>query len=315
MPPPTLSYAASWGDAAFDSTMIIGKKASVEALTPKILESLGLVIPDAILQSMMAALDDKAGGGPSTTLLMSSGGDVHKFQIASLPSQVSRHNHPMAVHSLTSLASKAVNGDHSRLIILTDDFAVAPLGLAVAKAFSLFSLKTGGANNTTSTTTEKHLHVCFCQSDGSLVTDAAALKAAQVAAKGAQLTARLVDSYPELLTTTQFVEEIRDLIVEVPQITMTEIVGDELAEKGYGGLYAVGKAAIHPPRLVILEYYGGNDETVALVGKGIVFDTGGLSLKVCTFGIVSHPMLLTCVLALLNTHECLTNVVHLRSQK
>ena len=283
MTPPTLSFEASWGDIAFDSTMIIGKKASVEALASKILESLSLEVPVAILESMIASLDDKTGGGPSTTLTLSAGDKVHKIQVAGLPSKVSRHNHPMAVHSLTSLASKAVSGDLSRLIILTDDFPVAPLGLAVAKACSLFSLKTAGATGAT----EKHLHVCFCGSDGGLVTDALALKAARVAAKGAQLTARLVDSHPELLTTTQFVQEVRTLIADFPKVTLTEIVGEELAAKGYGGLYAVGKAANHPPRLVILEYDGGNDETVALVGKGIVFDTGGLSLKVGTTTLAS----------------------------
>ena len=278
MTTPTLSFEASWGDVAFDSTMIIGKKASVEALASKILESLRLEVHSTILKSMIASLDDKTGGGPSVTLLLSAGDKVHKLQVAGLPSTVSRHNHPMAVHSLTSLASKAVSGDLSRLIILTDDFAVAPLGLAVAKAFPLFSLKTSGATQAT----QKHLHVCFCGSDGSLVADAMALNAARVASKGAQLTARLVDSHPELLTTTQFVQEVRNLILDFPKVTLTEIVGDELASKGYGGLHAVGKAANHPPRLLILEYDGGKDETVALVGKGIVFDTGGLSLKVCT---------------------------------
>jgi probable aminopeptidase NPEPL1 len=64
------------------------------------------------------------------------------------------------------------------------------------------------------------------------------------------------------------------------EVTFTEIVGNDLMEGGYGGLYGVGKAATHQPRLVILEYVPGSyDETIALVGKGIVYDTGGLSLK------------------------------------
>jgi probable aminopeptidase NPEPL1 len=67
---------------------------------------------------------------------------------------------------------------------------------------------------------------------------------------------------------------------ELDGVSYQEIVGDELKESGYGGLYGVGKAATHPPRLVVLEYAPLNaDETIALVGKGIVYDTGGLSLK------------------------------------
>jgi probable aminopeptidase NPEPL1 len=53
-----------------------------------------------------------------------------------------------------------------------------------------------------------------------------------------------------------------------------------LDQLGYGGLYGIGKAATCPPRLVMLEYVPDNyDERIALVGKGIVYDTGGLSLK------------------------------------
>ena len=46
------------------------------------------------------------------------------------------------------------------------------------------------------------------------------------------------------------------------------------------GLYAVGKAAIHQPALVILSHTPeGASKNIAWVGKGIVYDTGGLSIK------------------------------------
>jgi leucyl aminopeptidase len=60
-----------------------------------------------------------------------------------------------------------------------------------------------------------------------------------------------------------------------------EIVDEvEAAERGYGGLIAVGSGATNPPRMVILRYEPADAEaSVAFVGKGIVFDSGGLSLK------------------------------------
>lgn len=60
-----------------------------------------------------------------------------------------------------------------------------------------------------------------------------------------------------------------------------EIVDEiESAERGYGGLLAVGSGATNPPRMVILRYEPAEAEaSVAFVGKGIVFDSGGLSLK------------------------------------
>lgn len=55
--------------------------------------------------------------------------------------------------------------------------------------------------------------------------------------------------------------------------------GKDLETQGFGGLYAVGKAAEKPPALVTLAYDGGDEEVVSMVGKGIVYDTGGLSIK------------------------------------
>jgi leucyl aminopeptidase len=67
-----------------------------------------------------------------------------------------------------------------------------------------------------------------------------------------------------------------------------EVLGpDELAEGGFGGLLGVGAGSPRPPRLVQLRYSppaaatgdGAAVRHVVLVGKGITFDTGGLSLK------------------------------------
>ncbi|MBV9444380.1 MAG: leucyl aminopeptidase [Streptosporangiaceae bacterium] len=55
---------------------------------------------------------------------------------------------------------------------------------------------------------------------------------------------------------------------------------NELAKDGYGGIMAVGMGSVHPPRLVRLEYtHPEASKTVVLAGKGITFDSGGLSLK------------------------------------
>ncbi|MGK3736275.1 MAG: putative aminopeptidase NPEPL1 [Bacillariaceae sp.] len=123
------------------------------------------------------------------------------------------------------------------------------------------------------------IDVVFCKGDGSFVDDSEQLKAAESVASGVQLAARLVDSHPELMTTTRFAEEVEMLVSQNSKVSLTQLIGEELQKSGYGGLYAVGKAATCPPRLILLEYDGGGDETIALVGKGIVYDTGGLSLK------------------------------------
>ncbi|HTZ62264.1 MAG TPA: leucyl aminopeptidase [Thermoplasmata archaeon] len=56
----------------------------------------------------------------------------------------------------------------------------------------------------------------------------------------------------------------------------------KLAEMHCGGILAVGGGStVHPPRMVVLEYPGGarRGKTVAVVGKGITFDSGGISIK------------------------------------
>ncbi len=53
-----------------------------------------------------------------------------------------------------------------------------------------------------------------------------------------------------------------------------------LADGGYGGITGVGQGSVHPPRLVRLSYqHADASRTVVFAGKGITFDSGGLSLK------------------------------------
>ena len=55
---------------------------------------------------------------------------------------------------------------------------------------------------------------------------------------------------------------------------------DALAAGGYGGILAVGSGSTRKPRLLRLTYSGaGARKKIALVGKGITFDTGGISIK------------------------------------
>lgn len=55
----------------------------------------------------------------------------------------------------------------------------------------------------------------------------------------------------------------------------------ELALKGMGGLLAVGSGSVNPPRMIVIRYQGTNEweNAVGIVGKGVTFDTGGISLK------------------------------------
>ena len=266
----TLGFGPSVdGPENYNSTVIIGKPDSMKEILPTLLEPIGLQNLDSpIYNAMIDDINSKKGGESTTMIKLEDDSAAHKVILGSLPATVSRNNHPMSVHSITKLVGSAKG--NSRILILSDDFPIGPLASSVAKAFPLFSKKSNVG-------TERKIDVAFCKSDGTFVDDSDQLKAAQSVATGVQLAARLVDSHPELMTTTRFAEEVESLASEYPNVSFKQLVGEEL--EAYGGLYAVGKAAVCPPRLVLLEYDGGGDETVALVGKGIVYDTGGLSLK------------------------------------
>jgi len=71
----------------------------------------------------------------------------------------------------------------------------------------------------------------------------------------------------------------------MPDSVDVEILDEaDAAARGFGGLLAVNLGAERPARMVILRYEPkGADKVLALVGKGIVFDSGGLSIKTATY--------------------------------
>jgi len=111
---------------------------------------------------------------------------------------------------------------------------------------------------------------------------AAAERAVEVGtiAAGAAILARdLVNTPPQAKRPPVLAERI---VAEVADLPVTVRVLDEtaLAEGGYGGILGVGQGSSEPPRLVELTYTPENaTRHVAFVGKGITFDTGGISLK------------------------------------
>ena len=81
--------------------------------------------------------------------------------------------------------------------------------------------------------------------------------------------------YPETLA-----DECRR-VAKREDLKVTVLDEKQLAKGGFGGLIAVGAGSKRPPRLIILRHDGGipGEPPIALVGKAITFDTGGISIK------------------------------------
>lgn len=105
------------------------------------------------------------------------------------------------------------------------------------------------------------------------------LNRATAVAQATFITRDLVNTAPSHLFPGTFAQEV-EALVENSQVTATVYDEEALAEGGFGGLLGVGQGSANPPRLVKLEYTPDNAKGhIALVGKGITFDTGGISLK------------------------------------
>ena len=106
----------------------------------------------------------------------------------------------------------------------------------------------------------------------------AAYEAEGAVAAGVELARDLVNEPANVLGT----EEFRDRALALAELGVEVEVLDEAAmrERGMGALLCVAQGSERPPFLVVMRWRGGGDEApVAFVGKGVVFDSGGISIK------------------------------------
>jgi leucyl aminopeptidase len=125
-----------------------------------------------------------------------------------------------------------------------------------------------------------------------VLTDAARTKPAQHAVEVARVVAEAtslardwVNTPPGDFTPESFANAVVAARKERKQSRVTVSVTDdaELREQGFGGIIGVGRGSANAPRLVRLDYRPrGASRHLALVGKGITFDSGGLSIKPST---------------------------------
>ena len=104
---------------------------------------------------------------------------------------------------------------------------------------------------------------------------------AEVIGRSVRLARDWVNMAPNELRPPQFADAVV-AAVEGTGLDVEVLDYDALKSGGYGGIVAVGQGSEAPPRLVRLSYVPAGVESpkrVALVGKGITFDTGGISIK------------------------------------
>ena len=97
----------------------------------------------------------------------------------------------------------------------------------------------------------------------------------------AQNRARDLQNLPSNVATPSFLgRRAREIASHHDGVTAEVLGREEIAAKGMGGLTAVSQGSKEEPKLIVLRYAGGGSgPTLGFVGKGVTFDTGGISLK------------------------------------
>jgi leucyl aminopeptidase len=108
----------------------------------------------------------------------------------------------------------------------------------------------------------------------------AGLTTGQAIARGAAYARDLVNTPGAVLTPAAFGDEAIALGKRAG-LSVTVLDKAQLVEGGYGGILAIGQGSVNEPRFIIMEYGqpGEGVPTICLVGKGLTFDSGGLSIK------------------------------------
>uniref|UniRef100_A0A8C5HT60 Cytosol aminopeptidase domain-containing protein n=1 Tax=Gouania willdenowi TaxID=441366 RepID=A0A8C5HT60_GOUWI len=269
-----LEFKANAGDSEPQNrpVLILGQQSNLQLITwSQIKGKLEPVVTKEVWQAALSALNPN----PTDSCPLY----LNQAVVAALPSRVSRHNSPSSAHFVSRLVRSCLPGGNTRCIVMVcerpDVFASS---CAIARAFPIFSRRSTSSRRAE----KKHVSVEFLivgQDKTPLDSAFVSFQCLSHAADGVRLAARIVDTPCNEMNTDTFLDEVQAVGRDLG-ITPLIIRGEELKQKGFGGIYGVGKAAEHPPALAVLSHTpDGATQTIAWVGKGIVYDTGGLSIK------------------------------------
>ena len=108
-----------------------------------------------------------------------------------------------------------------------------------------------------------------------------ASREAQAIASGVKLVKDLGNLPSNICTPSYLAERAKSLCSLYEKLTCKVLNETQMEKLGMNAILAVAKGSEQPPRLILLEYKGGkkNEDPIVLVGKGVTFDTGGISIK------------------------------------
>lgn len=203
--------------------------------------------------------------------------DPRRLIAGVVPEHGSRYNSPSRAESIRKVVSEASLGSKGRagiLLVLDEQDHVEAAVNAVGRALPQFSGKSGKPGTL-------KVQVFAVDRHGK------PLEITQLAESLLEVgrdTAELVDTPPTDLNPAEFEARARAALEGEKHVKVRSIVGDKLLAEDLRGIHGVGRTAIKAPRMVVATYEPphegkGKQLHVALVGKGVTYDTGGLHIK------------------------------------
>ena len=176
----------------------------------------------------------------------------------------------------SAVAARALAGKPSALFALPTSTTVATHAVTVgvelgAYTFTQFKTKT-------EKTSEGLKQANILVKD--LFVNKSVFQEAQIIAESVKNVRNLVNTPPSHMYPETFADYVKKSFKRNAKLTVEILEEKALKKQGYGALIGVGQGSVNPPRFVRLAYKSrGANFHLALVGKGITFDTGGISLK------------------------------------
>ncbi|MFK7929177.1 MAG: leucyl aminopeptidase family protein [Myxococcota bacterium] len=203
--------------------------------------------------------DDGAG-----TTTWTSGG---KVIIGVLPERCSRHNTQTRAWSMARLCAVGGKKDVGICVAVNDAEHAWAAAVAVGRA--------NPAYTASSTPHERTVRALILAPSPVPSTDAM-----WSVSEGVRRAASWVDQPPNVLNTVELTQAAMKCAAEVGA-EVSVIRGSDLKDQGFGGIWGVGKGSSNPPAFVVLRWRpdGATGPSLGWVGKGITYDTGGLSIK------------------------------------
>ncbi|ERI90109.1 leucyl aminopeptidase family protein [Clostridiales bacterium oral taxon 876 str. F0540] len=92
---------------------------------------------------------------------------------------------------------------------------------------------------------------------------------------------RQIVNLPSNYVTPKYIAQQAEAIAKEEELDIEVIDKYKLEQMGMNSILYVGKGSLHSPRLIVMQYFGdsSNKDIIALIGKGVTFDSGGITLK------------------------------------